>query len=564
MVVESVETFGCVKELLRDSSDSSSTDSGSSSGKAIKNFRIKKIQQESWWCSQLASESESVLRQKKMFRSFGSAIGGAFSGLLPAVSSVNTWMHEYLGHCLLGFRLLHSYPEGEGPKYVVNAWKALEEGGIKGWIDWIFHNDGRSGYACGGERTVNALGEYLGDQKRSAWISLSGSVPTLCVSGAAVAGGVAIRDKVPVVGDFLLGFGLVQHTVNSAYPWTAVAMSGEDLIAKAQTGHDFANFAVQLAKITPFSARTVAIATASLWTLSIPFLALGVYLFKKSKEKDLISDGIALQYWIAQSLEDTDKEKLFAELYEEYKECGGKGPDFRFLEYLLDNLPKKELQKSKEEIMRYWAKAKPQDKIQTAVDVVSISFGVVSSVMSVASKVFVLLGETILPKIASTASVCTYVAPILGSVTLLSEIYEVHKDLNTPSEQMPKLAKVLSVAKLVVAVVGSTLLIIGAFIPGINAFVVCGFILGTGGTIAFALAKQVVVKKRIRLYHAINPIRCDMMIRFSQNYGEQPAVKEEIADWVKNVRSANEKGILKDPSLREKLRQSKIPDLATL
>jgi len=253
------------------------------------------------------------------------------------------------------------------------------------------------------------------------------------------------------------------------------------------------------------------------------------------------------------------RDRLLTKLCKEYPE---KKIDFRFLEYLLDNVPKEELKKSKEEIMHYWAKAKPQDKVQIAVDAVSITFGVVSAVISITAKVFEVLGGAILPKLVPVASVCGYIAPILGSVTLLSEIYEIHKDMNTPSEQMPKLAKVLTVAKLVIAVVGSTLLIVGAFIPGINAFVICGFVLGTGGTVAFALAKQVIVKKRIRLYHAVNPIRCEMMINLLQKYGKDPSVKEEIRGWVENVLSANEKGILKDSSLREKLRS--VPGLAKL
>jgi hypothetical protein len=557
MAAEPVEEpLGFVQALL-ETSDSS--DSESSSGKSAQDLSIQNIQRESWWHLQGIGESDLVLRRNKVLRSCGGAIGGVSCGILPSITSVNTWMHEYLGHCLLGFRLLYSYPEGGGPKYVVSAWKAFEEGGIKGWIDWVFHNNGVAGYAWGGTRTVNPLGEYLGRQKRSAWVSLSGSVPALCVSSAVVSGGVAIRDKVPVVGDFLIGFGLFEHLASSIYPWSAAVMSSEDLVSKARVGHDFANFAVQVSKITPFSARAIAIATASLWTVSVPFLALGIYLFKKSKEKDLISDRIALQYWITQSLKDKQKEALFAKLYKEYPE---KRPDFRFFEYLLDKLPKEELQKAKEEIMHYWAKAKPQDKLQTAVDSVSIVFGVVSTVISVAAKVFEVLGETILPKLAPAASVCNYAAPLLGAVTLLSEIYEAQKDLNTPSEQMPQLAKVLTVAKLVVAVVGSTLLVVGAFIPGINAFVICGFVLGTGGTIAFALAKQVVIKKRIRLYHAINPVQCDMMIAFLNKRKDNSSINQKVANWIKNVRSANEKGLLKSSSLRNKLR--KVPGLENL
>jgi len=524
--------------------------------------RTTKAQQKAWWHLQLSSRVDFFLKQNALFQKLGGAVAGAGTSLTSLVSGVNTWIHEYCGHCLLGAHLTHSYQDGEGPRYVVFAWEAMQEGGVSGWIDWLLHNDGKTGYASVGRGAPNALGTYLGPELRSAWGSVSGSVPLFFISASSVIGGMAVREKVPALGGGLVGLGMIEHAASSAYPWRAAVMASEQLLVKARTGHDFANFAVQMAKVTSFSPKAIAIATACSWTLSIPLLALGIYLLQKSRDKNLVSNRILLQHWLAQSIQesaagDRSKEELFAQLCENYtKRDVPLHRDVAFFEYLLKNIPNEELQQVQKELTPLWAQPKPKSTIEIAMNAVAIGSTVVSAVMSVASEVFKVLEATVVPSLAPAASICGHLSPFLRSVILLSEGYEVYKDMKTPLEEMPKLAKVLSVSKLVVAVVGSTFLIVGAFIPGINVFVFLGIVLGTGGTIAFAIAKQLVIRRQAKLYQSIDPLRCNIMINLSKNPEKRELLAGVIERWVKDVRSAANSGLLKKGDfLRDRLRE---------
>jgi len=514
--------------------------------------KVYALMANSWISLQRAPESLFFLNGKKILQVSGGLLSGLLMATVTQIASLSTFIHEAVGHCLLGFRSTYLYARGAGPGYVVCSWEAFKEGGFNGWLHWLFNNDGIAGLAWRKSREVNALGEYLGVEKREAWISLSGSIPGFFINAAAVSTGMVVREKIPVLGYGLVALGLTQHAANSVYPWSAAMMSSETLATKVGSGHDFANFAARVSRLTSLSPKTVAITTATVWTSSIPLLAFSIYLFQKSRDRNLVSDREALQHWILQSSIDDKKAERLKELYEKYRR--GSAP---FYNVLLKELSKDEIKKSKEEILSQWAHLYPQDKVQTVLNTVSVISGAVATVISLSSKVFEILGQTTVPVLAPIARGSAHLSPILGTVSLLSEVYEVHKDLKISSELVPKAAKVLSVAKLVVAVAGSTLLIVGSFIPGINLFIICGIALGTGGTIVFALCKNIVVQRRFKLYQSIQPARCDLMLEFARRHrkSKDAGIRKEVTQWVKNIRAANRVGLLKDSGLRKKLQR---------
>jgi len=507
---------------------------------------------------QQASHELCSLSGRKIVEGLAGLAVGTFASLCFQIKSLSTFVHEYFGHCLLGYHSVFSYAEGEGPRISIEAWEAWEERGLKGWIEWLFNNDGVAGTAWRGHHSVNALGEYLGLDKREAWISLSGSVPALLVHSAAVCCGVASWRSIPALGGGLLGYGLAGHLTNSAYPISAALMTNEMLRAEARTGHDFANFAVRIGNLTSFSPNVVAIATACLWSLSVPLLALGTYLFQKSQETCPISDQDAVLHWISQSLYEENKRKRFFSLYSQYQESC---PTFyqSFQDFLLENLSQEELSEVKDGIVSSWTTTDTKDPIQSAVDTISTSTSITAMVSSAAAKVLDILGKTTIPSLALASRVCIYISPFLGIASVLSDAYDVYKDIMAPEEVVPMAAKVLSVAKVVSTVVGTTLLVVGTLIPGFNVFIFVGIALGTGGGILLAISKQQVLKRRVSLYQAIHPTTRDMMIAISKGIDgvDRKTIRDEVSLWVQDVLAAKGAGLIKDDGFWEEVNKTR-------
>jgi len=520
--------------------------------------KVYDLQIKSWISLLPTSHDMRCLRQKKMFQAVCGAVGGLALACATRIASLSTLIHEAVGHCLLGYRLTHSYRSGEAPRFIIFPWMALREGGIKEWIRWFVHSNSFVGLSSRENGTVNALGSYLGIDKREAWISFSGSVPGFCMNVAAVSGGMALRKQAPGLGHSLLALGLTQHACDSLSSWAAALMPRAMLVSSERPTNDFANFAARVGNLLSCSPKVVAIATAVMWTVSLPLMALGLYVFQKSRDKSVVSDREILQHWIAQSSD--DKEKA-ARLEKVCEKC--RAGNATFYEVLSTELTKDEIKETKREIVAEWSRAYPDDKVQTALNLVSAVSGALTAVTSSSFKALEVLGKTIAPALSSVAPICSHISPVFRVISLASEVYEVHKDMKISSDLMPRAAKVITVAKLVAAVAGATLILVGTFVPGANILIFSGIVLGNGGGIVLAICKNVVVKRRFKLYQSIQPTTCDLMLKLAHKYrgaDANAAIQRELETWIGNVRAANKQGLLRDESLRVKvipyLRQS--------
>lgn len=526
---------------------------------------------------------------KKTVRSAGDALGGAFLGnalaFLSTSTGLNTALHEYVGHGLLGLNLTHDYPEGQQPTFQVDGWenlKAIFEGGSFSEVvqaiwrflsSYDFNGDGAAGVTHYWNSHKNELGEYMGNEGHDAWVSIAGSIPTLVVNSLSVAGGMALKDKAPILGWSMVSFGVMQHLMTSSYSWSAALMSPETMLDKAASGHDFANFAVKLSEMTGLSSKAIAIGTSVAWTSIVPALAIGLYLNQKSKQLDIVPDHLAVQNLLYKSLTDEKCAKTIAASYENYprkekleslwknglnqtSDSFSMSYDLhlelrRYTEHLIQSLPSKTIKHSKKEVLQRYAKLQAPDRVGQALSVVSI----VGTIATLASRILKVLGDTIAPYLASAGSVLSYSSPLLTCVSIISGGYETYKDLRSPTEKVPKRVKVVSVAKLVVTVVSSIGLAVGTLMSGLYIVAVASVLLNLVGGVVLNFARQKMIKKRFDLLSSLEKGNWNMMYNlleiYRQDKGNIEIKSSDLAyrglyRWVQHQETARNKGFLKE------------------
>jgi len=69
---------------------------------------------------------------------------------------------------------------------------------------------------------------------------------------------------------------LVSHVLHATYPWSGF------FSRNPSPGHDFASLAKNLAEIFGGNPSTMAFATASIWTVSVPSVGLAAYRLSSS------------------------------------------------------------------------------------------------------------------------------------------------------------------------------------------------------------------------------------------------------------------------------------------
>lgn len=202
----------------------------------------------------------------------GALIGGGAVALY-VMSGVSTYIHEVGGHCLAG-RMVYTYLPGKGPRWHIYLWDH--------WRDVVVSSDrleafkkmfsgGAAGAAWVHHGAPNALGTWMGPVWRSAFISLSGSLPELFIDSTLLTVGVEQRKRRPRLAGTFATFALISHLAHAAYPWSGF------FSRNPSPGHDFAKFAKCLAQIFNKSPSTMAFATASVWTVSVPAVGLAAY-----------------------------------------------------------------------------------------------------------------------------------------------------------------------------------------------------------------------------------------------------------------------------------------------
>ena len=532
------------------------------------------------------------------------AVSGVGTAVLMTTTGVDTSLHEVVGHGYLGGHLLHDYAPGREPRFQVDGWDNAEAigdaenfseamkalGRLLGAHD--VGDDGALGKAWvrGGE--PNALGEAMGADGMSAWISLSGSLPGLALNSLAVIGGMKLKDSHPAAGYALLACGLTQHLMSSGYPITAALMDNATLAHEASVGHDFANFARCVGRLTGLSAQTVAIATAAVWTGLVPAVALGMYLHQKSHKGDIVPDHLALQHWLSQSQDDPKRDKVFIKLFNQYpgkenlqmysrnlvqlqclkmehpedEEISAKlshtwdklhDEKTRFDQFLLGKIPKSALKKSKLDVVEKWEKLQANNKVQMALTTLSVG-GMAVGVMG---RIFGVLGRTVAKGLAPIATALSYVFPALQALAIGASAYETYKDLKSPTSKVPMPAKVVSVVKTAGFVIGSAAMAAATFVPGLNMIFIPAMIFTIISCIGLSFAKNRILKKSFELHQSVIPDQWNFMYHslrvYKQDYGDVKVSRNDgqhaaLRSWISMQKEASKRGIL-SPEQRGKL-----------
>lgn len=446
-----------------------------------------------------------------------------------------TALHEVVGHGLLGMRLTSSYPEGTGPSYWIsgfdkynainNAHSSSKK--VGSFLSWLFipqsSQDGAVGRANRGpDYHPNELAKHMGVAGSSAWISITGSLPGLLVNGACVTGGMVLRKTCPTLGAGLVSFGLMNNLISCTYAWDAAIMSTSELKEAAQTGHDFANFANQMSLITGVSATAIAISTAVFWTSAVPLLGLGIYLYQRSHQADIIPDDIAIKYWLTQLQIDQKKQSVFKTLFKNYPHRdklpfkfddetsfvifdSSKLTDDRkniivihhFINYLATHLPAKMMRQTKEALLKQWQPLQHPSRLEKILAYATLAH----VILGVATQIINVLAQTIVPNLLPVSDALKWMMPFLGLFSVLKSAYETYKDLKCPTAQIPLAAKLLSCAKLILNIAITTLMLVNTFVPGFQLFLIPTVMLSSLLLMVMNFAKVKLIKNQFKKNH---------------------------------------------------------------
>jgi hypothetical protein len=470
---------------------------------------------------------------------------GAFAGAKSTGAS--TGLHEVVGHGLLGNKLTS---QSTDPRYQVDGWDNFHKmanansflGGIQGFFRWLFLGTGAGSTSHSSSDQPNGIGQAMGPAGQDAWISIAGSIPGLAVDTLAVTGGMQLRKRAPMLGNTLVGFGLTDNMLNAAYPISAATMSKNQMKTNAENGHDFANFAIQMSAITGIPAQDIAISTAVFWTGFVPLAAGLSYLHTKSHITDVVPDALALKHWMQNIGNDPKTIEQLRKYYQAYphkehlekvkSEDLPSSPVFLdFVNYLLETIPSKTLDKAKKEILSSWEKNLPKDRLQTALTTASI-LGLGAAIIS---KMLSLLALAT-PSLQTAATALSYVAIPLIGVSVLSSGYQLHKDLRCPNSTVPKTAKMLSVAHLVATLACAILIIAAFFTPGFNLIFFGALVFGCIITIVLNHKRSQIIRKQFTFDQAMSPEVWDVMYPLWEKHQEEKCRMGSILKkWTKCV-----------------------------
>jgi hypothetical protein len=471
----------------------------------------------------------------------GVSVGGLAAGF-AGMTGVTVALHEVLGHGLLGIELTQQ--SGPAPTYRIGAWENFDKmlhadsfkDGLAAFFHWLFpFSDGDAGHAnwSPDSSQPNGIGQAMGPDGRSAWVSIAGSLPGLALDSLSVVGGMYLRKRSPVLGNLMVGFGLTDNLIGTGYAMSAALMSDSQL---ASTNNDFANFAVKMSDITGIPAHDIAIGTAFFWTAFVPLLAAAAYLHTRSQITETVPDFLALKHWVQKGESDP---KIAAELQKYYEAYPQKdklaqvkvenltsSPIFcDFLNYLLDKISVTSLNACKKEILASWDKNVPRDRIQTALTLASLA----GTGSAVATKILGVLSLAN-PALQTAATALGYVAPVFIGASVISAGYQVYKDFQCPDSVVPKAAKMLSIAKLVATIACAALMITALFVPGLNVAFIVVIVLGSILNIILSYARSQLIRDQFSLQKALSPEVWNVMYPLwkyhqSANKKMKPALK---------------------------------------
>lgn len=175
---------------------------------------------------------------------FGGALGTA--AYLGATAFPSTYLHE-LGHKMA----VHTLYSGAHAEITVHPFK----GGVTKWS------------ATG----LSPLGEQLGSQASRSAVAMAGTAMDALSSVALFAAGYKVRKKNPLIGNAMMGYGVMTMTNSTLYAASGIGKSA----ATAKAGHDFLTLQTQLG--IPCWASTAVVASL------IPI----TYLVMRSLDKEI-------------------------------------------------------------------------------------------------------------------------------------------------------------------------------------------------------------------------------------------------------------------------------------
>jgi len=470
----------------------------------------------------------------RIVREVGGMMAGNLLSNLALSTGLTVGLHEVVGHGLLGIELTQQ--SGPSPTYQIDGWDNFNKiraagsfrEGLSAFFHWLVPWDQGStaGVTYHYPDQPNGIGQAMGTEGRDAWISVAGSIPGLALDSLSVIGGMHLRKRAPVLGSMLVGFGVTDHLMNAQYPITAAMMSDNELKANASSGHDFANFALQMSGCLGISAHDIAISTAVFWTAFVPIIAVAAYLHTRSHIGDVVPDVLALKRWVEKAKKDpkasAELEKYYQSFRDKKRLAAVKIEDlptssvfYDFLGSLLDKIPSQSLEECKKEILASWEKNLPRDRIQTALMAASAG----GTAMAIATKTLDVLSLAD-SSLQTAATALSHIAPIFIAASVISAGYQVYKDFQCPDSVVPLSAKILSVAKLVLTVACAVLMTTMLFVPGLNLAFIGALVLGAIFNILLSYSRSQVIRDSFAFQKAISPEVWNVMYPLWKNHRE--------------------------------------------
>lgn len=453
---------------------------------------------------QSKTTNPNKLKRTPPFKFAAAGISGFTAPFIYRNTGASVALHEVVGHGLLGSRLTHNYAPGAGPEYWIGGFDSFDKmqnahsvnEGFNGLFSWLFQEhakDGAVGTASHGHGEPNALGRAMGEDGTDAWISIAGSIPGLLVSAMFVSLGMSLRKKHPALALSLIVFGFENSLIESTYAWTAASMSSSQLKENAQNGHDFANFAVRMSSVTGLNPSLIAISTALFWTGFVPLIALGIYFYQESKQVEIVPDEIAVYYFANNQDKNQKEQNLLYSLMQSYTDQNDLNQetmqellkDEIFYRYLIQNLPKKHLNKAKKEILKSWQSLQEPSKLQLTC---TYAMGALV-ILGLITQILYVLATTIKPELLPVVQVLSCIIPVLGALSILSSGYETYKDLKSDSQKVPVSAKAISSLKFLITTAIVALAITAAFSTGMGYILIPSILLGTFLNLGLSFAK---------------------------------------------------------------------------
>jgi hypothetical protein len=498
-------------------------------------------------CSQIGSVFSPNVTLKG---AAGAAAGIGLAGL-ASTTGATVGLHEVVGHGLLGFKLTS---ESGDPTYSVAGWEQFQKmehagsfkDGLVDFFKWIggVNNSQFAGMTYYPASQPNGIGHAMGVDGRSAWMSIAGSLPGLALDTVSVIGGVYLRKRSPMLGNMLLGFGLCDNLINSTYALSAAVMSDSQLRTEAASGHDFANFSLKISDLSGIPAHTIAVTTGVFWLLFVPLIAGLTFWHTKSDIGEAVPDVLALRHWILKAEKDPKIRRKLERYYKAYPkrellakikvEELGKHPLFTdFIGYLLEQVPGHALDQCKKEILASWEKNLASDRIQTALTGTTA----VGTVAAVASQTLDILSLAI-PSIQSAATILGYISPLFIGASVISSAYQVYKDFQCPDSNVPKAAKIYSVARLVLTIALAALAIVAIFVPGVNAAFLGALAIGGILNIALSYRRTQLIRRQFKLQQSLSPEVWSVMYPLWQQHQKTAKGKpmnKALSTWTRRV-----------------------------